>query len=347
MLFFPVWPLQPLRLIVPDMVTVKQLQALANQFPLFPWSTSLFHIGEQSLWKKCLTFGFMDHLRYGKKCHCVIPLTTRYWRKSQQPSEPLARTGLCKACVCVCVCIRYGYLYPQVQFELSCTINSHQADIVNLRDWRKDSSGIKRRPQNRWDALLYWQSPRPKTRLHHDDQSTVDSTREIASKSCLAEIQTSNYSASGKASPLPSLTLFEKFEQAKQEMCFHFQRQPRAKIERHFNELSQWGATCFIQIIGWLATLKWLLLSKQSLSFFLSFPSQIWTLSRVTIIDACRKHIVIEKTQQMTRKPKANNQQIILLLCAEISLACYCKPVQHHANSSAGEVGFFSSHHQT
>lgn len=133
----------------------------------------------------------------------------------------------------------------------------------------KTALALKRRPQNRWDALLCWQNPRPKIRLHHDDQSTMDSTREIASKSWLAEIQTSNYSASWNASPLPSLTLFEKFEQSKQEMCFHFQRQPRAKIERHFNELSQWGATCFIQIIGWLATLKWPQLGKQS--FFSSF----------------------------------------------------------------------------
>lgn len=46
-LFSPVCPSQPLRLIVPDMVTVKP--ALANQFPLFSQSTSLFHIGEQSL----------------------------------------------------------------------------------------------------------------------------------------------------------------------------------------------------------------------------------------------------------------------------------------------------------
>lgn len=40
-------------------------------------------------------------------------------------------------------------------------------------------------------------------------------------------------------------------------MCLYFQRQRIAKIECHFNEFSRWGTTCFIQIIGWLATLEW------------------------------------------------------------------------------------------
>ena len=74
---FPaVGSLQPLRLIVPDMVTVKQ--PLANQFPLFPQSTSLFHIGEQSLWKKMpdLCFYRPFAIWKEKKSHSVIPLTT-------------------------------------------------------------------------------------------------------------------------------------------------------------------------------------------------------------------------------------------------------------------------------
>lgn len=100
MLFSPVCPLQPLRLIVPDMVTVRQ--ALANQFPLFPQSTSLFHTGEQSLWKKRrLTFGFIDHLRYGKKCHSVIPLTTT--GIEEKPNSPQNHWPQKAFAVLVCV----------------------------------------------------------------------------------------------------------------------------------------------------------------------------------------------------------------------------------------------------
>lgn len=246
------------------MVTVKQ--ALVNQFSLFPISFSFPHWWTVTVGKRGLTFGFIDHLGYGKKRHSEIPVTT-----TGIEGGALTITGRQRPLWSECELIGYGHLYPAVQFDLLCTINSHQADTVNGWDWGKDSSCIKRTTPEQMGCCALLTKPKAfdQTPSRWPVQRGFPRGKK-ASKSRLAYIQASNYSASGKASPPPpsSLTLFEKIQQAKQEMCFHFQRQPRAKIERHFNELSQWGATCFIQIIGWLATLKQPLLGKQS---FLSF----------------------------------------------------------------------------
>lgn len=40
------------------------------------------------------------------------------------------------------MCIRYVYLYPEVQFQLSCAINSHQVSIVATEE--KTAFALKR-----------------------------------------------------------------------------------------------------------------------------------------------------------------------------------------------------------
>lgn len=145
----------------------------------FPQSTSLFHIGEQSLWKNAWPL-FLWTI-------CVTEKNARVWffllplvlqEKANSPQKLWAEKRLYNTCVCVCIWC--GHLDPQVHFELSCTIKSHQADAVNSWDWggnSKTALALKGWLQNRWDASLGWQSPRPRTRLNHDDQSTVASTR--------------------------------------------------------------------------------------------------------------------------------------------------------------------------
>lgn len=131
---------------------------------------------------------------------------------------------------------------------------------------------------------------RPETWFHLD--RPVDPMRGVVKKSWLAPIQTSNYSASGKTSLCwpESIWKKKKLKGPNRECAFIFQRQRQAKAERHFNELSQRGATCFIQIIGWLATLKQPLLA----SFLpLSLPLCLSYISTLIII--CRKKNVVKK----------------------------------------------------
>ena len=119
--------------------TVLQWQcSLEKRFRLFTWSTSISHIGKQLLWKKCLTFSFMNNWGMKRKCHCLIQLTTIF-PEEKMPWEAMSRKTFVSVhvCVCVWVCMWYGSLYSQFLFELSCTINSHQAGTVNLWDWRQ------------------------------------------------------------------------------------------------------------------------------------------------------------------------------------------------------------------
>lgn len=125
------------------MATVKQ--ALANQFSLFPQSTSLFHIGEQSLWKNAWPLFLWTICVKGKNARVwffLLPLLPEK-KPTALKSSGQKNTYIIR----VCVCIWCGHLDPQVHFELSCTIKSHRADTVNSWDWggkQQNSSCIKR-----------------------------------------------------------------------------------------------------------------------------------------------------------------------------------------------------------
>lgn len=131
----------------------------------------------------------------------------------------------------------------------------------------------------------------------------LDPMRGVAGKSWLAPIQTSNYSASGKTSLCWPDSVGEKLKGPNRKCAFIFQRQRQAKSERHFNELSQRGATCFIQIIGWLATLKQPLLAGfllLSLSLCLSYISTLIMICRNNVVE--NKEINICKKKQKTKE---------------------------------------------
>ena len=180
--------------------------------------------------------------------------------------------------------------YPEVQFELSRTINSHQADIVNLRDWGKDSSCIKRTTPEQMGCFALLTKPKAK------DQTPSwwpvhRGFHKRNSKSILTGSDPNIQLFSIRKSLSSSWLYLKHLKKPNRKCSFIFRgsQEPRAKIECHFNELSQWGATCFIRIIGWLATLKRPLLGTQY--FFLSFPlfCHVYTLyhSRISITNAC------------------------------------------------------------
>lgn len=147
--------------------------------------------------------------------------------------------------------IWYVHLYPELQFQLSCTINSHQVSIVATEE--KTAFALKRTNPEQMGCS----APLTKAQgLSPDDQDSHSSRDSVRCRK--ARLQTSNYLALGKSlsSFLAWLYLGEK-KWAVEEMCLYFERQRIAKIECHFNEFSRWDTASFIKIIGWLATLEW------------------------------------------------------------------------------------------
>lgn len=150
------------------------------------------------------------------------------------------------------MCFRYAHLYPELQFQLSRAINSHQVSIAAIKE--KTAFALKRTNPEQ----MGWSAPLTKAQgLSSDDRDSHSSRGFLVSTGLAPNFQL--FTIKSLSSFLAWL-YFEKKKKtiwAEEEMRLYFQRQRIAKIERHFNEFLQWGATCFIQIIGWLATLKW------------------------------------------------------------------------------------------